>query len=61
MRKLNMAMALKWFVFLPMILPACVIFGAIQGMMTMADKVWTRMWLDIEKIEVESWDKDVLL
>jgi len=50
MRKLNMAMALKWFVFLPMILPICVIFGAVQGMMTMADKVLTRMWIDIEKV-----------
>jgi len=50
MRKLNMSMALKWFVFLPMILPICVIFGAVQGMMTMADKVLTRMWIDIEKV-----------
>jgi len=50
MRKFNIAMALRWFIYFPLILPLCVFFGALQGMYDMAGKVWERMRLDIENV-----------
>ncbi len=47
MKKLNVAMALQWFIFMPVILPLCVVFGAIQGVFNMVEKVAGRMLIDI--------------
>jgi hypothetical protein len=50
MRKFNFTMALRWFIYFPLILPLCVVFGALQGMYTMANKVLERMRLDIRNV-----------
>lgn len=47
-KKFNHAMALQWIIFLPIILPLCLIFGAVQGAVNMVEKMIQRMWLDIE-------------
>ncbi len=41
-------MAIKWIVFLPVILPLCVVFGALQGIMAMVDKMAQQMMVDID-------------
>lgn len=48
MKRFNYTMALQWFIFLPIILPLCVVFGAVQGAMNMIEKMGQRMWTDIE-------------
>ncbi len=48
LKKFNYAMALQWFIFLPIILPLCIFFGAVQGIMNMFEKMAHRMWLDLE-------------
>ena len=47
-KKFNHAMALQWIIFLPIILPLCLVFGAVQGTVNMIEKMAQRMWLDIE-------------
>lgn len=47
-KKFNVAMALQWLIFLPVILPLCVIFGAVQGVLSMVEKMAQRMWIDME-------------
>lgn len=47
-KKFNHAMALQWIIFLPIILPLCLVFGAVQGAAAMLEKMAQRMWLDIE-------------
>lgn len=41
-------MALQWLIFLPIILPLCVIFGAVQGVVGMVEKMAHRIWIDLE-------------
>lgn len=41
-------MALQWFIFLPIILPLCIVFGAVEGIVRMVEKMTTRLWEDIE-------------
>ena len=41
-------MAIKWIVFLPVILPLCVVFGTLQGIMAMVDKMAQQMMVDID-------------
>ena len=41
-------MAIKWIVFLPVILPLCVVFGALQGIMAMVDKMAQQMMVDVD-------------
>lgn len=48
LKKFNATMALQWLIFLPIILPLCVIFGAIQGVVGMVEKMAQRMWIDLE-------------
>jgi hypothetical protein len=48
LKKFNYAMALQWIIFMPVILPLCLIFGAVQGIVNMAEKIVNRMWLDLE-------------
>ena len=47
-RKFNYAMALQWIIFLPIILPLCLVFGALQGIFNMVGTMAQRMMLDIE-------------
>lgn len=47
-RRFNFTMALQWLIFLPVILPLCIIFGALQGIMNMVEKMAQRMWIDME-------------
>jgi hypothetical protein len=47
-KKFNHTMALQWFIFLPVILPLCIAFGAFQGIATMVEKMFQRMVTDIE-------------
>ncbi len=48
LKKFNATMALQWMIFLPIILPLCIIFGAIQGVVGMVEKMAQRMWIDLE-------------
>lgn len=48
LKKFNYAMALQWFIFLPVILPLCVAYGAMQGIVSMIEKMLHRMWVDME-------------
>jgi len=48
MNKLNLTKALQWLIFLPLILPLCIIFGAFQGVVGMVEKMAQRMWIDLE-------------
>lgn len=41
-------MVIKWVVFLPVILPLCVVFGALKGVISMVDKMAHQMMTDIE-------------
>ncbi len=47
MKKFNYAMALQWIIFLPVILPLCLVFGALQGVVNMVGTMAQRMMLDI--------------
>lgn len=47
-KKFNHGMALQWIIFLPIILPLCIVFGAVQGAVVMIEKMAQRMWLDME-------------
>ncbi|MCE7043147.1 hypothetical protein [Dyadobacter sp. CY312] len=47
-KKFNATMALQWLIFLPVILPLCIIFGAFQGIVGMVEKMAQRMWIDLE-------------
>lgn len=48
LKKFNYSMAMHWIIFLPIILPLCLVFGAVQGIFAMMEKILSRMWLDIE-------------
>ncbi|MCF0049740.1 hypothetical protein MUK70_23280 [Dyadobacter chenwenxiniae] len=47
-KRFNFTMALQWLIFLPIILPLCIIFGAIEGVVKMVEKMAQRMWIDME-------------
>ena len=47
-KKINFAMALQWLLFLPIILPLCVVFGALEGIVSTMGTMAERMMLDIE-------------
>ncbi|GGC02203.1 hypothetical protein [Dyadobacter sediminis] len=47
-KRFNYNMALQWLIFLPVILPLCIVFGALQGIMNMVEKMAQRMWIDME-------------
>lgn len=48
LKRINLTMAIKWVVFLPVILPLCVVFGALKGITLMVDKMAQQMLADIE-------------
>lgn len=47
-KKINLSMVLQWITFLPIILPLCIVFGAINGIVDMVEKMAQSMWTDIE-------------
>ncbi len=47
MRKFRLYMLFQWAFFLPIILPLCLAFGAIQGAVTMAERVFNQMLTDV--------------
>jgi hypothetical protein len=50
-RKVNLSMAMQWFVFMPVILPLCVIFGAVQGASSLVQKMINCMIADLQPRE----------
>jgi hypothetical protein len=51
MKKPNLFMAFQWLIFLPIILPICLIFGALQGIASSAEQVVQRIWADVTTVE----------
>ncbi|WP_164851269.1 hypothetical protein [Larkinella soli] len=47
MKKVNLYMILQWVFFFPIILPLCMIFGAVQGAVQMAERVINQFWSDV--------------
>ena len=55
-KKVNFSMAAQWLIFFPIILPLCVIFGAVRGAYGMIEKMTQRMWLDLH-VEEDTWQR----
>ena len=51
MKKLNFHLAFQWLVFMPVILPLCVIFGALQGIANALESIVQQVWNDVQSIE----------
>jgi uncharacterized protein YneF (UPF0154 family) len=51
MKKPNFYMVFQWLMFLPVILPLCIIFGALQGMFNTVGQMAYQMWEDISVVE----------
>jgi hypothetical protein len=54
MKKPNLHLVFQWLIFLPVILPLCIIFGAIQGVINTVEQMALQMWADastIDKVE----------
>lgn len=51
MRKPNFYMAFQWLMFLPVILPLCIIFGALRGMFNTVEQMAHQMWKDVSSVE----------
>ena len=47
MKRIRLYMILQWVVFLPIILPLCMIFGALRGAVQMAERVVNQLWADV--------------
>ncbi|QMW07216.1 hypothetical protein [Spirosoma foliorum] len=47
MRNFRLYMIFQWVFFLPIILPMCIIFGALRGIVQMIERVMEQMILDI--------------
>jgi hypothetical protein len=47
MKKVKLNMILQWVVFFPIILPLCMVFGAVQGAIQMAERVLNQFWSDV--------------
>jgi hypothetical protein len=47
MKQVKFYMVLQWFLFLPIILPLCVLFGALQGAFQMVERVLNQMMTDV--------------
>ena len=48
LKRINLTMAIKWIVFMPVILPLCIVFGALKGIASMVDKMTQQMMIDID-------------
>ncbi|WP_345269266.1 hypothetical protein [Nibrella viscosa] len=47
MKGIRLYMILQWVLFLPIILPLCVVFGALRGAFQMVERVMDQFWTDI--------------
>ncbi|WP_192579101.1 hypothetical protein [Fibrisoma limi] len=47
MKNVRLYMILQWIFFLPVILPLCMLFGALRGAIQMADRVMDQLWTDV--------------
>ncbi len=47
MKNVRLYMILQWVFFLPVILPLCIAFGALQGAYQMAERVMEQLWADV--------------
>ncbi len=56
MKKANVFMAIQWLIFLPIILPICLIFGALQGIASSAEQVIQRIWADVTTPESNNFE-----
>jgi hypothetical protein len=56
MKKTNLFMAIQWLIFMPIILPICLLFGALQGVASSAEQVLQRMWTDVTTTENKSFE-----
>lgn len=55
MKKVRLYMILQWVFFLPVILPLCIAFGALQGAFQMAERVMNQIWTDIDSSSSQSY------
>lgn len=51
MKKPNLHLAFQWIIFLPIILPLCILFGAFQGIVNTVEQMAQQMWADVSTIE----------
>lgn len=51
MKKPNLHLAFQWLIFLPIILPLCIIFGALQGVVNTVEQMTHQMWVDVTTVE----------
>jgi hypothetical protein len=51
MKGRKMYLAFQWLIFLPIILPLCVVFGALQGAFNTIEEMVHQMWSDVSTIE----------
>jgi hypothetical protein len=51
MKKRNLHLAIQWLIFLPIIFPLCVLFGAVQGIANSVEQMTNQIWADIASIE----------
>lgn len=51
MKKPNLYLAFQWLIFLPIILPLCIVFGALQGVVNTVEQMAQQMWSDVSTVE----------
>ncbi len=47
MKKSNLHLVFQWVIFLPILLPLCLLFGALQGIASSAEQMFNTFWTDI--------------
>ncbi|MFN4147263.1 MAG: hypothetical protein ACK4GN_15670 [Runella sp.] len=51
MKKPNLYLAIQWLIFLPIILPLCIVFGALQGIINTVEQMFHQLWTDVSTVE----------
>lgn len=51
MKNFRLHMAFQWIFFLPIILPLCIVFGALRGIIQMIERVMEQIVLDVTPTE----------
>jgi hypothetical protein len=54
MKKSNLYMAFQWLLFLPVILPLCILFGAIQGVFNTVELMAQQIMTDVSAADTTS-------
>lgn len=54
MKTIRLYMVLQWILFLPIILPLCMVFGALRGAVLMAERVIEQMSIDVSYKSADS-------